>query len=94
MRYRFYKSIIKQAKENYYITDNDLMRFIEYFKIGVVIIKEYKTLKKHFETSKYFISDCNFNVAKKKHMFEYCEYLVIIGYFDNIHFDLFYHQET
>ena len=42
LRARFCKSIIKQAKEYYYITVNDLMRFLEYFKIGVVIIKDYK----------------------------------------------------
>ena len=36
---RFCKSIITEAKEDYYITDNDLVRFIEYFKIGVVITK-------------------------------------------------------
>ena len=36
---RFCKSIIKRAKENYYIAGNDLVRFIEYFKIGVIIIK-------------------------------------------------------
>ena len=68
-----FKSIIKEAKENYYIADNDLVRFIEYFKIGVVIIKDYKKRKKQFKQSKYFISDCNFNVTKKKHVFEYCE---------------------
>ena len=27
-------------------------------------------------------------------MFQYCEYFMIIGYFDNIHFDLFYNQDT
>ena len=27
-------------------------------------------------------------------MFEYCEYIMIIGYFDNIHFDLFHNQDT
>ena len=43
---RFCKSIIKEAKENYYIRDNDLVRFIEYFKIGVIIIKEYKNPNK------------------------------------------------
>ena len=42
LRIRFCKSIIKEAKENYYITDNDLVRFIEYFKIGIVIIKDFK----------------------------------------------------
>ena len=30
------------TKENYYITDNDLVRFIEKFKIGAVMIKDYK----------------------------------------------------
>ena len=42
LRTRFCKSIITDAKENYYITDNDLAQFIEYFKIGVVMIKDYK----------------------------------------------------
>ena len=70
------------------------MRFIEYFKIGVVIIKDYKNLNKWLKESRYFISDCNFNVTKKKRMFEYCEYFMIIGYFDKIHFDLFYNQDT
>ena len=46
LRTRFCKSIIKEAKENYFITDNDLVQFIEYFKIGDVIIKDYKNLKK------------------------------------------------
>ena len=93
-RTRFCKSIIKAAKENYHFTENDLVQFTEYFKIGVVIIKDYKNPKKQLKESKYFISDCNLNVTKKKYMFEYCEYFMTIGYFDNIHFDLFYNQET
>ena len=68
---RFCESIIKEAKENYYITANDLVQFIEYFKISVVIIKDNKNPNKQFKENKYFISDCNFNVIKKKHVFEY-----------------------
>ena len=68
--------------------------FIEYFKIGVVIIKDYKNPKKQFKQSKYVISDCNFNITKNKHVFEYCEYFMIIGYFDNIHFYYLYNQDT
>ena len=90
LRTRFCQLIINQAKENYYIADNDFVRFIDYFNIGVVIIKDYKNPKNLFKESKYFISDCDFNASKKKHMFEYCEYFVIIVYFDNIHFDLFH----
>ena len=60
LRTRFCKSINNQAKENYYITDNDLVRFMEHFKIGVAIINDYKNPKKQFKQSKYFISDCNF----------------------------------
>ena len=66
LRNRFRKSIIKEAKENHYITDNDLVQFIEYFKISVVIIKYYTNLKIQFKESKYFICDYNFNVTKKK----------------------------
>ena len=93
LRTRFCKSIITEAKENYYITDNDLVQFTEYFNVGVVIIKDYKNLKKQFKERKYFIYDCNFNVTKNKHVFKYYKYLMIIGYFDNIHFNLFYNQE-
>ena len=71
-----------------------MVRFIEYFKIGVVIINNYKNPTIQFNKSKYFVSDFNFHVAKKKHMFLNCDYFIIIGYFDNIHFDLFYNQET
>ena len=67
-----------------------MVRFIEYFKISVVMAKYYKNLKKQCKESKYFISDCNLHVAKNKQMFKYCEYFMIIGYFDNIYFDLFY----
>ena len=35
LRTRLCKIIIEQAKENYYITNNDLVRFIEYFKIDL-----------------------------------------------------------
>ena len=58
------------------------------------MIKDYKNPKKQFKESKYFATDCNFHVAKKKYVFEYCKYFMINGYFDNIHFDLFYNQET
>ena len=68
LRTGFCKSIINQAKENYYITDNDLVRLIEYFEVSVVIVKDYKNLNKQFIASKYFISDCNFNVTKKKYI--------------------------
>ena len=39
----FCKTIVKEAKKNYCITDNDLVRLIDYFKTSVVIIKDYKT---------------------------------------------------
>ena len=94
LRTRFCKSIITDAKENYYITDTNLVQFIEYFKIGVVMSKDYKNPNKQFKESKYFISDSYFHVAKKKDMFEYCEYFMIIEYFNKIHFNLFYNQET
>ena len=70
------------------------MRFIEYFKIGVVIFRDYKNPDKQFKDGKYFISDCNFYILKEKYMFEYCNYFMILGYFDKIHFDIFYNQET
>ena len=78
---RFCKSIITDAKENCYITDNDLVRFIEHFKIVVAMIKDYKNPKKQFKQSEYFISDCNFHFTKSKHIFKYCEYFMIIEYF-------------
>ena len=40
LRTRFCKSIMKKAKDNYYTTNNDLVRFIEYFKIAAVMIKD------------------------------------------------------
>ena len=93
-RQRFAKTIIQTFEDNYYITNNDLVRFIEYFKIGIVIIKDYANPDKQFKDEKYFISDCNFNILKQKHIFTYCDYFMIIGYFDNMHFDIFYNQET
>ena len=43
LRTRFYKSIIKEAKENHYITDNNLVQFIEYYNNVFLITKNYKT---------------------------------------------------
>ena len=76
------------------MTNNDFVRFIEYFKIGIVIIKDYANPYKQFQDEKYFISDCNFNLLKHKYICTYRDYFMIIGYFDNIYFDLFYNQIT
>ena len=91
---RFKKTTIQDTANNYYMTNNDFVRFIEYFKIGIVFIKDYANPDQQFKDGKYFISDCNFNAIKQKHIFTYCDYFMIIGYFDKIHFDLFYNQQT
>ena len=77
------------------MTDNDLVKFIDHFQIGIVIFKDYKHPKEHFKDGdKCFISDCNFYSTKEKHMFEYCNYFMILGYFDKTHYDIFYNQES
>ena len=62
--------MIQNAFDNYNITDNDLVWFIEYFKIGVDILRDYKDPDKQFKDGKHFIFDCNFNILKEKHMFQ------------------------
>ena len=93
-RKKFVKSSIHNTADNYYLTNNDFVRFMEYFKIGIVLIKDYANPDQHFKDGKYFISDCYFYTMKGEHIFTYCDYFMIIGYFDNIHFDLFYNQDT
>ena len=71
------------------------MKLIDHFQIGIVIFKDYKHPKEHFKDGdKCFISDCNFYSTKQKHMFEYCNYFMILGYFDKTHYDIFYNQES
>ena len=91
---QFRKTTIQDTADNYYMTNNDFVRFMEYFNIGIVIIKDYANPDQHFKDGKYFISDCNFNAMKGEHIFVKCDYFMIIGYFDKIHFDLFYNQIT
>ena len=65
-RKKFVKSSIHNTADNYYLTDNDFVRFMEYFNIGIVIIKDYANPDQQFKDGKYFISDCNFNAMKGK----------------------------
>ena len=75
------------------MTDNNFVKFIDHFQIGIVIVKDYRHPKQHFKNGgKCFISDCNFYLTKEKHMFDYFNYFIILAYFHKIHYDLFYKQ--
>ena len=94
-RTNFSKTLVQNVELNYYMTENDLFKFIDHFKIGIVLFNDYKHPKEHFkDRENYIISDCSFYMKKQKHMFEYCNYFMILVYFDNIHYDVFYNQES
>ena len=62
------------------MTNNNFMKFIDHFQIGIVIFKDYKHPKQIFkDDDKYLISDCSFDVTKERHLFEYCNYFMILG---------------
>ena len=95
LRTIFCKTSVQNMELNYYITGNDLMELIDHFQIGIVMFKDYIHPKEHFKDGdKCFMSDCNLYLTKEKHMFGYCKYFMILGYFDNMHYDIFYDQES
>ena len=81
----FCKTSVQNLHLYYYMTDNDLVKFNDHFQIRIVIIKDFKHPKEHFKDGdKCFISDCNLYLTKEKHVFKYCNYFMILGYFDKL----------
>ena len=76
------------------MSENDYVAFMQYFKIGIVVFIDYKNTIEHFENKKNFLSDYNFYVTKRKCIFEYFDYIMILDYFENIHYNIFYNQQS